>query len=136
MSCIRVKVFKAIYDSITNVAITLLRQPCTAKIYRKSEISLKVSLLASALSASITLVPRAIKCAITEFVECFKASITDAAPHPVVKMGIVCSIDNQPILPEGISWSEDILSWDSSEGGVIKYNLLTSSGVWRIEELL
>lgn len=126
MSCIRVKVIRATYTNINNVAISLLRQSCTANI----------SLLASVLSAYIVLVQRTIKCAITKFNERFKASITDVTSHPVVKMGIVCSIDNQPIIPEGISWSQSTLSWDSSESGVIKYNLLTASGVWRIEELL
>lgn len=65
---------------------------------------------------------------------------TDLTSHIKVSCGIICSINNQPIVPPEhfIYFDKDKLVWDSNGNGskLIQYNLLTSSGNWIIEELL
>lgn len=65
---------------------------------------------------------------------------TDLTSHIKVSCGIICSINNQPVVPPEhfIYFDKDKLVWDSNGSGskLIQYNLLTSSGNWILEELL
>ena len=50
-----------------------------------------------------------------------------------LKVGVICSINGEQVLRFG----EDMLSWSKEENqvGITKYNLLTASGDWILEEI-
>lgn len=61
-----------------------------------------------------------------------EASITSSMLRP--SLGFITHINGKPT----IKWREKVLTWDEHENyaGATKYNLLTASGVWELEELL
>lgn len=56
-----------------------------------------------------------------------------ANPKVTVSVGLICSINNEQI----IRFEKDTLSWSKEENqvGITKYNLLTASGDWILEEI-
>lgn len=63
---------------------------------------------------------------------CPEASIASSMLRP--SLGFITHINGKPT----IKWREKVLTWDENENyaGATKYNLLTASGVWELEELL
>ena len=129
MACIRVEVNKADYKSLsdTHIEVGLLREPLRATITKKD-----------GLSAFVELIRQKINCLITRDDNAIQCILSDVVRHPVVKVGIICSINNIPTPMPGITFKYDTLTWDEYENyaGATKYNLLTASGVWELEELL
>lgn len=72
------------------------------------------------------------KCAIKRTTHPLQCILMNTTQHLHAKVGIVCSVNNEVIL----RFAEDKLTWDYTEQGIIKYNLLISSGIWELEELL
>ena len=120
MACILVEVNKVDYTSLSDTEID-------------------VKLLREHIYTTITaLIRQKINCIITRADNAFQCVLSDVIKHPNVKVGIICSINNIPIPSPDITFKYDKITWDEKDNyaGAIKYNLLTASGEWRIEELL
>lgn len=137
MACIRVEVNKVDYKSLsdTHIEVGLLREPLRATITKKDGIRVAVTLIPKSTNE---LIRQKINCLITRADNAIQCILSDVVRHPVVKVGIICSINNIPTPMPGITFKYDTLTWDEYENyaGATKYNLLTASGVWELEELL
>ena len=49
-----------------------------------------------------------------------------------VNVSLICTVGTQ----HRILWSEQYLNWLNNEVGVIKYNYLTATGDWSLEEVI
>ena len=100
-------------SSIPVVTIDRATEPLTAIASRVND-----SIIAEAIRATISL----------------SATAYSASPRLKASVGLICSINGEAV----IQFAYDKLTWNSTDEnqiGITKYNLLTASGDWVLEEI-
>ena len=115
--------------------ISLISTPVLVSLYRAGEsVEASVKMVNTTASAVVSDITQHLLPQIVVFNPHTTAvGITKISEEIIINIGVICSINGEQIL----SFEHSVLSWsgEENEAGITKYNLLSASGDWILEEI-
>ena len=133
MDCIKINA-QAVRTSISMDAQPVKKNVNLDISTARTPIQLGITSVRESIKVDTTTIRTAIHLGIELFkIPCnvIKYGINLVRPQFIVNIRLICSDEYVEVL----EWASQVLGWDSDEVGTIKYNLLTASDDWTIEEV-
>lgn len=118
-----------------NIKAQLVRKAPTMTVQpMKDNIQSTVSTLSTDIKLSVKAIKESIQSTVITIPKLLKCSVIPFRTRLNMTVQLICTANYVEVL----EWAKKVLYWDSNDNvvGTIKYNTLTASGDWSIEEVI
>lgn len=118
-----------------NIKAQLVRKaPAMTVQPMKDNIQATVSTLSTDIKLSVKAIKESIQSTVTTIPKLLKCSVIPFRTRLNMTVQLICTANYVEVL----EWAKNVLHWDSNDNvvGTIKYNTLTASDDWSIEEVI